>query len=216
MGDYSSKRIRDTLPNTRFLWTYHGLALLLKGTPIILYGDELEFKRMDLFMKWDNTNGCGFTNSSTILRHNCTNSVKHGQADGSDTSLLRMYEQLVKLRTSEPSFKWGGLNANSADQVNVVSYVREANRFDGFLVVGNLDESKHLVDFKARHDLPDEATVEYYHAADGVKSGDFSKSKARVRLDNMLVKSGDFLVLRFSREVRDSEAESSGSVGGHG
>lgn len=98
-----------------------------------------------------------------------------------------------------------------ADKVNVISYVREAERFDGFLVAGNLDKTKHLIDFKLRHDLPDEATVEYYYAGDGSKSSDFVGEKAKVHVDNIQLKSGDFLVLKFSREAASSDSDDSSS-----
>jgi riboflavin synthase alpha subunit len=116
------------------------------------------------------------------------------------------------LRVSEPSFKWGSMKTNpEADKVNVISYVREAERFDGFLVAGNLDKTKHLIDFKLRHDLPDEATVEYYYAGDGSKSSDFVGEKAKVHVDNIQLKSGDFLVLKFSREAASSDSDDSSS-----
>ena len=84
---------------------YHGLALLLQGTPQILYGDELEYNDRDKFMKWDNVQpGCGFTNSSSVPRQKCTHTVKHALAyGGSDTSLLRMYEKLIKVINNSDS-----------------------------------------------------------------------------------------------------------------
>lgn len=194
---------------------------------MLLYGDELEYTQDDNYMKWDNTQpGCGFTNSTNSVSMKCTHTVKHALAyGGSETSLLRMYGRLIKMRTSEPSFKWGALETPSGtDDTNVVSYVREADRFDGFIVLGNLDKRAHLVDLKLRHgaDLPDKATVEYAFAADGSTSSDFSnKGKSSVvEIDNLKVESGLFLVLRFSRDEADSDDDSaasgSSSSTGHG
>lgn len=196
--------------------------LLLKGTPFILYGDELEFNKSDKTMIWDNTPpACGFTTSNTTTSSSsskCSKSVKHSLSHGSGDTLLKLYQNLVKLRLKEPSFNWGKLDTsnNNDDKVNVISYVREADRFDGFLVCANLDKDKHLVDFKARHSIPNEASVEFYYAASGMKSEDFT-AKAKIRVDNVQLKSGDFLVLRFTRQVVESDTDeaSSGSAG-HG
>lgn len=214
--DDSSKpeRIRDWLNSAVFRSTYHGLVLLLKGTPFILYGDELEYTKNDKVMKWDKTPGCGFTiNNKTSLE--CTNTVKHASAYGSDKSLLKMYERLIKLRTNEPSFKWGDMKTDNSDGANVVSYVREADRFDGFLILGNLDNEKHLVDFKQRHSLPEKAKIEYYYAADGNLNSDFVSINGStvVHVDNLHVKPGDFMVLRFNREESLSDSESSSGAG---
>lgn len=134
LGYFSSKRIADSLNTTKYASVYHGLALLLKGTPILLYGDELEYTKQDKYMNWDKMlPGCGFTNSSVPLPQlrNCQKTVKRAFAYGnSDASLLRLYERLIKLRRDEPSFKWGNFHTND-DKINVISYVREADRFDG-------------------------------------------------------------------------------------
>lgn len=171
-------------------------------------------------MKWDNSRpACGFTTSNlTNSNEKCENTVKHAQAfGGSQLSLLKIYETLIRLKRREPSLKWGETRWVDNDGVNLVSYVREADRFDGFLVVGNLDSDAHLVDFKSRHTLPDEATVEFYHAADGRPSVDFVKPNAKVHVDNVQVKPGDFLVLRFTRQPVVSEADSgASSSAGHG
>lgn len=98
----------------------------------------------------------------------------------------------------------------------MISFVREADRFDGFIVAGSLDDgSKHLVDLTGRHGVPTEATVEFYYAGDGVRSVDFANPKAKVRVDNILVKGGDLLVLRFTRQ-NDQPTQSGQSAGHHG
>ena len=61
----------------------HSLVLLLKGTPIILAGDEIALKgrnEVENYMQWDDTNGCGFTDNVNIgyyLKNqtDCQNSV---------------------------------------------------------------------------------------------------------------------------------------------
>lgn len=74
----------------------------------------------------------------------------------------------------------------------------------------------HLVDLQSRHNLPkEEATVEYYYAGDGVRSSDFSTLKAKVRINNVYMKSGDFLVLRFSREPTAADAADAGQSAAH-
>lgn len=165
-------------------------------------------------MKWDNSNpACGFTTNETTF-DDCNYTVKHAQSYGSNKSLFKIYEKLIKLRTNEPSFKWGNIGINN-NSINVVSYVREAHRFDGFVIVGNIDNQRHLVDLAQLHSLPNEAKVEYYHAADEMPSPDFSHNQV-VHIDNVQVKPGDFIVLRFSRENSLKDSKESDVVTAHG
>lgn len=182
-----------------------------------MFGDELEYSKESKYMKWDNSRpACGFTTSNlTNWNEKCENTVKHAQAYGGfQLSLLKIYEKLIQLKRREASLKWGETHWVDNDGINLVSYVREADRFDGFLVAGNLDSDAHLVDFKSRHSLPDEATVEFYHAADGRPSVDF-KPNVKVHMDNVQMKPGDVLVLRFTRQPVVSESGASSSAG-HG
>lgn len=61
----------------------NSLLLLLRGTPIILAGDEIGLKgtnEIEKYMQWDDSNGCGFTENKEIglfLKNQtgCANSV---------------------------------------------------------------------------------------------------------------------------------------------
>ncbi len=69
----------------------HSLILLLKGTPIILAGDEIALQGRDEienYMKWDNGFGCGFTDNQEVGSYfqnvtSCTNSVSDATSNSS-------------------------------------------------------------------------------------------------------------------------------------
>lgn len=85
----------------------HGMVLLLKGTPFILYGDEIELNgsnEIQNTMQWDkNSAGCGFTDNQDVGEYfrqatSCSNADQFKLRD--------MYKSLTKLR-QEPAFKTG-------------------------------------------------------------------------------------------------------------
>lgn len=190
------------MKNNEILPVYHAIVLLLKGTPIILYGDELAFSKGEKLMKWDNSAACGFSSNSS-LKLNCDMSVKESFAHGTGKSLPVIYRELIKLR-QEPSFVWGDLRFNSNSSENVISFVREASGFDGFLVAANTDKDKaFLLDFKEMYGLPDKANVAYFYSSDG-DNKDF-QTGAEISTDNIKLKRAEFLVLRFSRKPKPVE-----------
>jgi glycosidase len=192
-------RLADSFGKRDYLPIYHHLALLLKGTPFLLYGDELEFKKEDAYMKWDKSRGCGFSSSNETLQLSCKGNVREAMAHGSHDSLVRFYKKLIKLR-AEPSFSWGELTTTTTGDENVISYVREAKGFDGYLVIANTDKDKaHFVDYKLKHDLPEKALVEYYYSVGaGGQANDFKVGET-LRIENILLKPGELLILKFNR-----------------
>lgn len=191
-------RIADTIGDLNDRRMLHHLVMLLKGTPVLLYGDEIEFDKNDKQMKWDNSKSCGFTTSNTTQSNvACEHNVRLSLAHGSVDSLVRLYGQMIKLR-KEPSFNWGELKTpkNDSDTDNVISFVREATGFDGYLVVANTDPNKHLVDYKRRHDLPDKAEVVYYFSNSKSQNVDFQVGSV-LNVDNISLPSGDLLILKF-------------------
>jgi len=141
------------------------LQLLLPGTAVVYYGNELGMVNGDVSfdlgqdkqpgwdeatylrlsrdnfrtpMQWDGSANAGFTNGSAWLPVPANHDllgVKAQRAAGMGTSHIEVFEQLVTLR-SEPSFLWGELIWNKVDD-DVVAFVRKAEGFPSFLAILN-------------------------------------------------------------------------------
>ncbi len=184
----------------------NALLLLLKGTPIIVAGDEIMLKgtsEVENYMQWDNTNGCGFTENVEIGNYlknqtGCQNAVLNSISHTSGAkSLVKIYKELSKLRR-EPSFAWGDVYTASTNKV--ISFVREAKGFDGFVVAANTGMNKETIDLARKHDIVSKGSLVYFYTPDDVTvAGDFEINK-EVRLDSLSLKQGQLLIARFSRE----------------
>ncbi len=86
-------------------------------------------------------------------------------------SSLEVYQTLNKLR-KEPSFSWGEYK-DAVTNDAVFSFVRQAEGFDGYLVVLNFGQNSATVDFSGHGDIPAKATV----AASTSNFGDPSRSE---------------------------------------
>jgi glycosidase len=196
LGDFRSQRLSEKIKDNSLLNLYHSIALLLKGTPIILYGDEIELNQNDEFMKWNNEINCGFSSSNLSKQSNCDNNVRKKLARGE--TLPRIYKKLSALR-QEPSFSWGDISfPDHRQQSNLVSFVRKAAGFDGYLVVANTGKSESAVDFRSLFkDLSSQATVEYFYSNNNNFKNDF-KFNDTLQLNNIYLKQGELLVAKFS------------------
>lgn len=183
---------------------FHALSILIKGNPILSNGDELEFSGSDKYMKWDRTRNCGFSsNNETLVNQKCDNSARDAFADGSGITLADLYQTLLNLKR-EPSFNWGEIKFS--DKNEIVSYNREADRFDGYVVAANTDKDSHLVDFQGLYGIPEESEVEFFYSTNA--NDDFVKGKI-VQNSHIKMKSGEFLVLKYKRnEEKVSEKAS--------
>jgi hypothetical protein len=195
LGDFNWKRLSEHFTDESLIHLYHSIALLLKGTPMILYGDEIELKDNDLFMKWNNQINCGFSSSNAKSNQiECSNNVGMKLARGE--TLPRIYKKLSKLR-QEPSFSWGEIYFPSDKHNNLISFVRKANGFDGYLVVANTGKSESSVDFKKLFkDLSDNARVEYFYSYNN-EFKDAYKFNDIIKLNNIYLKKGEILVAKF-------------------
>lgn len=196
LGDFKSQRLSEKIKDESLLNLYHSIVLLLKGTPIVLYGDEIELNQNDEFMKWNNENNCGFSSSNVSKQANCDNNVRKKLARGE--TLPRIYKKLSALR-QEPSFSWGAISFPENNQQNgLVSFVRKADGFDGYLVVANTGKSESAVDFRSLFkNLNSQATVEYFYSNNNNFKNDF-KFNDTIQLNNIYLKQGELLVTKFS------------------
>lgn len=196
-GDYSSDRLSTIITDKKQLHVAHGMLLLLKSTPFVLYGDELELKGTTEFMKWDGSASCGFSANKSLSVGDCTNTANDLTSHGAGNNLIRLYRDLAMLR-HEPSFAWGAININT-ESANVISFVREAPGFDGYLVAANVaDSSTGSINFRALHDIPKNGTVSYFYT-----NSEFSAKEFVVGLhivtEKIILKPGELLVLRFDK-----------------
>jgi hypothetical protein len=181
------------MDNIEFRPLFDGLAFLLRGNPVILYGEELEYLNKDKYMRWDTSNNCGFNkNGSAIEDLDCKNSVKSAIAHGSGETLFNVYETLLKL-TQEPSLNWGDIEFANSD--HIIAYTRIAFRFPGFIVAANTKAQARLVDFKEFFpSLPEHSKVEYFY---GSQANTEFAAGSEVSNSHILMKPGEFLVLKF-------------------
>jgi glycosidase len=209
LGDFDLPRLSSSFSNNKQLRLVHALCLLLKGTPVILAGDELEMQvtnEAENYMQWDNSNGCGFTDNvevGSFLKNitNCKNNVQSALAHGSQESLIRIYKRISKLR-NEVSFSSGDIIFNSKNNT-IISFVRQVKGSrQGYLIAANMNEqlSGVIVNFKQKHDLPSKGHVEYFYSIDHHKDhndkDEFVQSK-ELNLENIYLKKGQLLVIKF-------------------
>ena len=203
MGDFESttKRISDLFSdeNKSLLKIFQSMTFLLKGTPYLLYGDELELKSRDKkLMRWDSTENCGFSSAAKKLNDNCENNVKLQRATGAGTTLTRIYKSMANLR-KEPSFQWGSIELSNKDETEkgLISFMRKAQDFEGYIITANIGKETKNVDFKKFFDLKsqEKGKVAYFYSIEN-NNHEF-QIHSEVMLDNILLKPGDFLVVKF-------------------
>ena len=179
----------------------HSIFFLLKGTPFTLYGDEIEFNKEDKLMQWDKTINCGFsTDNKTKSESSCEKNVKKSMAAGAGKTLTRIYRELSALR-QEPSFRWGELIIDDNPNDHIISFVREAKRFEGYIVAANADSRPIAVDFKKKYDTPVNGTVSYFYSIKSEYNNEFQVNQV-VPLNNILLKYGEFLVLKYNKDAK--------------
>ena len=200
LGDFvpTTKRIGDLFAakTSAIQNIYHSLTFLLKGTPFLMYGDELEFKSGDKQMKWDNTPSCGFSNNaSTLESTNCDKNVKRFSATGAGHTLPRIYKSMADLRKN-PSFQWGKITFDEKEPL--ITFARQAEGFESFLVVANLENEAKIVDFEKMLNISTETgKVAYFYSVEESKSHEF-KVDSEIKLDNIFLKHGELLVVKFN------------------
>ncbi|XP_061173906.1 alpha-glucosidase-like [Saccostrea echinata] len=162
-GDESVKRLASN-HNESFIRAFAMLTMLLPGTPVLYYGDEINM--MDVaeptsstsrkhpsrgLMQWDNTRNAGFSNSSSPWIATSTdyqiNNVKNQSSKGD--SLLSFFKNLTILRR-EDSFRIGEYHSALVDN-SVFSFVREFDGKKGYLVAINFAETAQKRDYTSSH-----------------------------------------------------------------
>jgi glycosidase len=182
------------------------LLILLHGTPIALYGDELGLesklvngKTVQPYMQWDSSLACGFTTNASFANlidtnKKCQSSVHLNTAHGAGDTIFDLFTNLIKLRSKE-SFLFG--KNVILHETNVFAFLRNANGFVSYLVVAHFNTEStdsHLVNFHSLHNVPLNAIVEYHFLSDKTFNNDFAIGK-EIKTDRILLKYGEILVL---------------------
>jgi glycosidase len=201
LGDFelNNQRISGLVQDKdkSLLKIYQSLVFLLKGTPYLLYGDELEFKGEDKHMRWDNSMNCGFSENKTIVVSNadCGVNVKRQKATGAGNTLTRLYKTMITLR-NEPAFQWGEIKFSNVEP-NLIAFIRKAERFESFIVVSNTDRNQTKnVDLQKLFNIKAvTGKVAHFFSIDQFNQ-EFQVDK-EITMDNILLKFGELLVVKF-------------------
>ncbi len=128
------------------------LQMLMPGTPYIYYGEEIGMvgdkpdPDIRTPMQWNGTPGAGFTTGKPWRKPNDDfASINIAAQDQDPASLLSLYRNLIRLRTTEPSLRRGGLEVLTTGHQSVLAFIRseqggavENPGSGGVLVVANL------------------------------------------------------------------------------
>lgn len=127
------------------------LVMLLPGTPITLYGDELAIEgQSNVAMSWSNSSQIDVIAS---MLSEATPSPQY-----TDTSLVKLYRDLVKQRKS-PSIMYGSWNT-SVINGTVFTLTRVKSGNPGILVAFNPSSNNVTVNLNSIDSIPEELTVQ--------------------------------------------------------
>ncbi|CAF3405217.1 unnamed protein product [Rotaria socialis] len=177
--------------------------MLLGGTPVVLYGEEIGLNQKSFpLMPWKSTGEHrGFSSCSANSTNNCksfisslqtgnpTTSVKRQEALGgqSQDSLLTVFRYLSKLREYE-SFQFGLLEYGYDQNNNIFWFIREAPGHRGYVTVFNLnqgpDEKAHISLYDlTKADVPSHVHYEYQWP----KAHLSTSRETRINSDNLFI-----------------------------
>lgn len=199
LTNYQNQSFEGTDTSEKNVKITHGFALLLKGTPFILYGDEINLKSSDnkRIMKWDSSFNCGFSRNNTELIQECSKNIEEELSHGAENTLIRMYKSLSELR-KQNSFLFGQVKLGNVESEQIIYFSREATGFPGYIVAANVGDVQKSVNLKTTLDVPDKAEVVYFDSFENKKNNDFEIKKT-VLTKGILLKPGEFIVLSYSR-----------------
>lgn len=233
LGSVDTSRVASRMGDSRYVNVLNMLLLTLPGTAMVYYGEEIGMKNVTLDstycehkssmdnpchvtnrapMQWSDGLFAGFTTGNSTWIEVCDDyhsvNVEAQLAHGSGVSALSVFAGVSKLR-EEPSFQWGEFYA--AKSGNIYYYVRQAERFDGYLVAINLGPNPSTVDFTAdapvggRLPLPSSGEVV---ATTGNFAGagrsDAFKLGTAVEMSGVYLEPGEGIILSWPPEALDA------------
>ncbi len=171
----------------------HSLILALKGTPFILFGDELGLEgksELENIMQWDNSSGCGFTNNKEIGEH--FKSEVHCENSAELNYLLDIYKNMNMLR-KEPAFVYGDVKLVNVESQNVVSFIREAKNHEKYLILINIGRETESIFFEKNQNIPEKGKVSYYQSTNLFHD---LKVTDEISLKSISLSSTEFLIIK--------------------
>lgn len=187
------------------------LMLTLKGTPVVMYGDELGMKdgangqlKTLSVMQWDSDAAGGFTSAQKpkypVNSDIATVNVKFQQARGHDASHLNAFKAVAALRSSN-SFAYGDLEHLASDDAGLLTFVRSAKGHPAFYVAVNLGTQPAIVPGKnlmSSIELPPAASVVF--ATPGAHADFQVGTEIDLSAQHLLLKSGDGIIIQLGRQ----------------
>ncbi|XP_033760798.1 neutral and basic amino acid transport protein rBAT-like [Pecten maximus] len=153
-GDENVDRFASRFSSS-FIRAYYMLTMLLPGTPVLYYGDEIMLKNnpainttsgnsrtMRTLMQWGNATSdfCSVSScSSPWIPPNADASIDVQSQEANSDSMLEYIRDLTTFR-KQTSFRVGSYHQALADD-HIFSYVREFNGEKGYLVAINFGTS---------------------------------------------------------------------------
>ena len=171
--------------------------MLLKGTPVAMYGDEFGLSGDNAYMLWDDSPGCGFTTEENLSEYLMKDNQCDKSAAKNEKSAL-LFKDLVKLR-EEPSLLFGDVKTSSTNNENLISFVREAKGFDSFLVAANTGDSELEQNLQEKHGIPATAKVVYFYSINEDRRDAFKKNDP-IGTNKVALKKGDLLLASFKKD----------------
>ena len=106
--------------------------------------------------------------------------------------MVKIYRELSTLR-QQPSFAWGKVNTKNDNKI--ISFTRQAEGFEGYLVAANTGISPENIDFKEKHSIPEDDNSVIVYSYSPEDQSDFVVDEEN-DLSNVLLKPGQLLVVK--------------------
>lgn len=180
IGNHDNPRAANRF-GTKLLDAMNMVIMMLQGSPITYYGDEIGMEDFDQTqgqsstadkrdpyrtpMQWDNTSNAGFTNAEATpwLSINTNRlTVNVAKQEKEESSHLKVYKELTKLRYSD-SILYGNTNYYTNDSVFAYTRVKKGN--PGYLVAVNFGKTSTTQDFSNMPLMPKTGTVQLRDSA---------------------------------------------------
>lgn len=194
------------------------LLLTLPGTPTTYYGEEILMtdvyvppdRQRDKYqgrdqertpMQWDSGPNAGFTDKGVepwlpLPQNYTTYNVKTEK--GNSSSMLRLYERLVKLRTTQEAFRFAEYAELYSDE-DVFAYHRFHNGTkDEYVVVINFSSSNTTANLTS-------TDLDFQSPKLELSSHDLKREGSKVDLDKVYLSGGEAVIISGHSEVYEDE-----------
>eukprot|EP00096_Caligus_rogercresseyi_P009388 TRINITY_DN3180_c0_g1_i1.p1 TRINITY_DN3180_c0_g1~~TRINITY_DN3180_c0_g1_i1.p1 ORF type:complete len:642 (+),score=181.57 TRINITY_DN3180_c0_g1_i1:259-2184(+) len=175
LGNHDNPRVRSRF-GPELVDGMNMLVMLLPGTPITYYGEELGMEDLSEAqgdprdperspMIWNDGPNAGFTDGTPWLQISGNYDSLNAEAQGKDPlSHFSIYKALAKMRNSD-SVLLGSFDPILEGDIFGYSRIKKGN--PGYLVVVNFGEAEATLDISARKSFPEYGTVSVVSQSDG-------------------------------------------------